>query len=117
MLSDNALARRSPCSPPGSPAGPAGPSRTFGYRRAEILAALFNGVTLVAISIWIFIEAADRFGDPPEVEAGPMLAIAVGGLAVNLRRGADPARATRPRASTSRPRCATCSPTCSARSA
>ena len=65
-------------------ARPAGPSRTFGYRRAEILAALFNGVTLVAISIWIFVAAADRLGDPPEVEAGLMLAVAVGGLAVNL---------------------------------
>ena len=63
---------------------PAGPSRTFGYRRAEILAALFNGVTLVALSIWIFIEAAERLGDPPEVEAGLMLAIAVAGLLVNL---------------------------------
>lgn len=63
---------------------PAGPSRTFGYRRAEILAALFNGVTLVALSIWIFVEAADRFGDPPEVEAAPMLAVAAGGLAINL---------------------------------
>ena len=63
---------------------PGGPSRTFGYRRAEILAALFNGVTLVAISIWIFIEAGMRFGDPPEVEAGLMLVIAVGGLVVNL---------------------------------
>jgi cobalt-zinc-cadmium efflux system protein len=63
---------------------PGGPSRTFGYRRAEILAALFNGVTLVAISIWIFVEAGIRFGDPPEVEAGLMLAIAVGGLAANL---------------------------------
>ncbi len=62
----------------------AGPSRTFGYRRAEILAALFNGVTLVAISIWIFIEAGVRFGDPPEVEAGLMLAIAAIGLLVNL---------------------------------
>ena len=41
-----------------------------GYRRAEILAALFNGVTLVAISIWIFIEAANRFGGPPEVDGG-----------------------------------------------
>ncbi len=61
-----------------------GPTRTFGYRRAEILAALFNGVTLVAISIWIFIEAGIRFGDPPEVEAGLMAAIAVGGLVVNL---------------------------------
>ncbi len=63
---------------------PGGPSRTFGYRRAEILAALFNGVTLVAISIWIFIEAGMRFGDPPEVEAGLMLVIAIGGLVVNL---------------------------------
>ena len=63
---------------------PAGPSRTFGYRRAEILAALFNGVTLVALSIWIFIEAAERLGDPPEVEAGLMLGIAVTGLVVNL---------------------------------
>jgi cobalt-zinc-cadmium efflux system protein len=63
---------------------PGGPSQTFGYRRAEILAALFNGVTLVAISVWIFIEAGIRFGDPPEVEAGLMLAIAIGGLGVNL---------------------------------
>src|SRR4051794_9970473 len=46
---------------------PAGASQTFGYRRAEILAALFNGITLVAISIWIFIEAGIRFSDPPEV--------------------------------------------------
>jgi cobalt-zinc-cadmium efflux system protein len=65
-------------------ARPAGPSRTFGYRRAEILAALFNGVTLVAISIWIFVEAGNRLGDPPEVEAGLMLGIAVAGLVVNL---------------------------------
>lgn len=63
---------------------PGGPSRTFGYRRAEILAALFNGVTLVAISIWIFIEAGIRFGDPPEVEAGLMLVVAAVGLVVNL---------------------------------
>jgi len=63
---------------------PAGPSRTFGYRRAEILAALFNGITLVALSIWIFIEAFRRFEQPPQVEAGLMLAIAVGGLLINL---------------------------------
>src|SRR5918998_3126536 len=62
---------------------PAGPSRTFGFRRAEILAALFNGVSLVAISIWIFVEAADRFRDAPEVDAAPMLVIAAAGLAVN----------------------------------
>jgi cobalt-zinc-cadmium efflux system protein len=63
---------------------PGGPDRTFGFRRAEILAAFVNGVALVAISIWIFIEAYDRFGDPPEVEAGLMLAVAVAGLAANL---------------------------------
>lgn len=65
-------------------ARPAGPSRTFGYRRAEILAALFNGVTLVAISIWIFVEAASRFGSEPEVEGGLMLAVAAGGLVINV---------------------------------
>ena len=63
---------------------PGGPSRTFGFRRAEILAAFVNGVALVGISIWIFIEAYDRFGDPPEVEAGLMLGVAVVGLAANV---------------------------------
>ena len=63
---------------------PVSAKRTFGFQRAEILAALFNGVTLVLISAWIFYEAAQRFGDPPEVLAGPMLAVAGVGLAVNL---------------------------------
>ena len=94
---------------------PAGPSRTFGYRRAEILAALFNGVTLVALSIWIFIEAAERLGDPPEVEAGLMLGIAVAASSSTWSRPGS-CNATRRRASTSPPRCATSSPTCSARS-
>ncbi|MGH2954038.1 MAG: cation diffusion facilitator family transporter [Solirubrobacterales bacterium] len=63
---------------------PSTPARTFGYQRAEILAALFNGVALVAISIWIFIEAAGRFSDPPEVLAGWVLVVACAGLAVNV---------------------------------
>ena len=63
---------------------PATPRRTFGYQRAEILAALFNGVTLVAISIWIFVEAYDRLRDPPEVLGGWVLGVACVGLAVNL---------------------------------
>jgi cobalt-zinc-cadmium efflux system protein len=63
---------------------PPSPRRTFGYQRAEILAALFNGVTLVAISVLIFIEAARRFSDPPDVIGGWMLVVACGGLAVNL---------------------------------
>lgn len=63
---------------------PATLERTFGYKRAEILAALFNGVSLVVVSLWIFYEAAGRIGDPPEVLGGPMLVVAVGGLVVNV---------------------------------
>jgi len=63
---------------------PATPNRSFGYKRAEILAALFNGATLVAISIWIFIEAYQRFFEPPEILGGWMLAVATLGLVVNV---------------------------------
>jgi cobalt-zinc-cadmium efflux system protein len=63
---------------------PATPERSFGFRRAEILAALANGVTLVAVAIWIVVEAWDRLRDPPEVLGGWMLAVAVAGLAVNV---------------------------------
>src|SRR5215216_3102898 len=62
---------------------PATPEKSFGYRRAEILAALANGVTLVAISIWVFVEAYERFLEPAEVLGGPMLAVAALGLLVN----------------------------------
>lgn len=58
--------------------------RSYGYRRFEVLAAWLNGVVLIGISIWIVIEAAARFLDPVEVVPGPMLAIAVIGLIVNL---------------------------------
>jgi len=57
--------------------------RTFGYHRAEILAALLNGSTLIIISMLIFYEAALRLLDPPEVEVPLMLAVAVAGLAAN----------------------------------
>jgi len=63
---------------------PPTPKRTFGYYRAEILAALINGATLVAISIFIFIEAWRRMWQPPQVAGPLMMAIALGGLAVNL---------------------------------
>lgn len=63
---------------------PPTPNWSFGYKRAEILAALFNGVTIVAVSIWIFYEAYSRFQDPPEILGGWMMVVAVIGLVVNL---------------------------------
>jgi cobalt-zinc-cadmium efflux system protein len=65
-------------------ARPATPKRSFGYRRAEILAALANGVALVAIAIWVFVEAIMRMDDPPRILAGWMLVVALAGLVVNL---------------------------------
>jgi cobalt-zinc-cadmium efflux system protein len=58
--------------------------RTFGLYRLEILAALANAVLLFGVAIWIIWEAVQRFSDPPEVLATPMLVVAVIGLAVNL---------------------------------
>jgi len=58
--------------------------RTYGYYRAEILAALVNGAALVVVAILIFIEAYRRLHDPPHVQGGLMMGIAVGGLVVNL---------------------------------
>ena len=63
---------------------PPSPRRTYGYQRAEILAALFNGVVLVAMALLIFVEAWRRLRRPLEVAYLPMGAIALGGLAVNL---------------------------------
>ena len=63
---------------------PSTPERSFGYQRAEILAALANGVILVVLAIWIFIEAWGRLTDPPDVLAGWMAVVAAVGLAVNL---------------------------------
>jgi cobalt-zinc-cadmium efflux system protein len=62
---------------------PATPTKSFGYRRAEILAALANGVTLVAVSVWVFVEAYSRLREPPEVLGTPMLLVAALGLLVN----------------------------------
>ena len=63
---------------------PATPRRSFGYKRAEILAALANGVTLVAVSVWIFVEAFRRLQDPEPILGGWMMAVAVVGLLVNV---------------------------------
>jgi cobalt-zinc-cadmium efflux system protein len=63
---------------------PATPERSFGFRRAEILAALANGLALVAIAIWVFVEAIRRLGDPPRILGGWVLLVAVIGLGVNI---------------------------------
>jgi cobalt-zinc-cadmium efflux system protein len=65
-------------------ARPSTPARSFGYRRAEILAALTNAFLLVAIAVWIFVEAYGRLREPAEVLAGWVVAVGAVGLAVNL---------------------------------
>jgi cobalt-zinc-cadmium efflux system protein len=58
--------------------------KTFGYRRAEILAAAANGIVLGVTAILVVVEAVRRFGDPPHVQGRLMLVVAGLGLAVNL---------------------------------
>lgn len=62
---------------------PSTPRRSFGFQRAEIIAAFVNGLTLVLVSGWVLWEAARRFRDPPDVLGGWMLLVAAAGLAVN----------------------------------
>ena len=59
-------------------------SRTFGYRRFEILAAAFNAVLLFAVAIYVLIEGVKRFVTPEPVQSTGMLVVAALGLAVNL---------------------------------
>jgi len=59
-------------------------SKSYGYHRFEILAALLNGVTLFVIAFFIAKEAYERFLAPPEVASGSMMAIASIGLLANL---------------------------------
>lgn len=63
---------------------PATPQRTYGYLRAEILSALVNASVLLLLSGYILYEAYGRLIAPPEILSGPMLIVALVGLAVNL---------------------------------
>jgi len=63
---------------------PPTPAKTYGYYRVEILAALANAVLLLVVSGFILWEAYRRLLSPPEVLAGPMLAVGAVGLVVNL---------------------------------
>jgi cobalt-zinc-cadmium efflux system protein len=63
---------------------PAGGSMTFGLGRAEILSAEANGLTLLVLGLLIVYGAIRRLVSPPVVDAGPVLAVALVGIAVNL---------------------------------
>ncbi|VAW47818.1 cation diffusion facilitator family transporter, partial [hydrothermal vent metagenome] len=59
-------------------------TRSFGWHRFQILAAFVNGLTLLLIAVWIIIEAVQRFFQPVEVMATPMIIIASLGLIINI---------------------------------
>jgi cobalt-zinc-cadmium efflux system protein len=65
-------------------ARPANRKRTYGYARLEILSALVNGVLLVAITVFIVVEALARFKSPVAVQLGPMALVASIGFGANL---------------------------------
>jgi cobalt-zinc-cadmium efflux system protein len=59
-------------------------TRTFGYYRAEVFAALINSLLLFVVAGYVIFEAVDRFSDPPEVPGWPVLIIGVAGLVANI---------------------------------
>jgi cobalt-zinc-cadmium efflux system protein len=63
---------------------PATPARTFGFYRAEILAAVANALLLFGVAGYILFEAWQRLWAPSEIQSIPMLVVALGGLVVNL---------------------------------
>jgi cobalt-zinc-cadmium efflux system protein len=68
---------------------------TFGFGRAEILAAQGNGITLLVVSVWIVYGAIRRLVSPPVVHGGVVLVVALAGVAVNLAATLVLARADR----------------------
>ncbi|MBV6495992.1 MAG: cation transporter [Acidobacteria bacterium ACB1] len=63
---------------------PATAAKTFGFYRAEILAAFVNGIALVILSIWVVYEAVMRWLSPPEIHGNGLTIVAAGGLIVNI---------------------------------
>lgn len=74
---------------------PATAQRSFGYKRAEILAAFINALSLVVIALVIAVEAIRRFGDPPDVPGGWLIVVAALGIVVNAAGAAFVARGAR----------------------
>ncbi len=69
----NRLARRKPTA-----------KQTYGYKRAEILSAFVNSVTLIAIAIYLIVEAVERFLNPEPVKADLVIYFAIGSIIINL---------------------------------
>jgi cobalt-zinc-cadmium efflux system protein len=63
---------------------PGGARRTFGFQRSEVLAALANGLLLVAVALGIALAALGRLGDPPAIDGAGVLALGLLGLAGNV---------------------------------
>jgi cobalt-zinc-cadmium efflux system protein len=76
-------------------ARPAAGRWTFGFRRAEILSAAVNGITLLVVGGIVLFEAIRRLLDPPATEGGPVLVVALVGVVVNLVAAWVLARANR----------------------
>jgi cobalt-zinc-cadmium efflux system protein len=62
---------------------PGGPRSTFGYHRAEILAALVNALVLLGVCAYVAYAGITRLADPSPVDAGPMVGFAIVGLVAN----------------------------------
>ena len=76
-------------------ARPAAGAWTFGWKRAEILSAAANGITLLVVSGIVGVEAIGRLIHPPRVDGGPMVAVAAAGIVVNIAAAWVLARASR----------------------
>jgi cobalt-zinc-cadmium efflux system protein len=63
---------------------PTDPRRSYGYHRAQVLAAFVNALALFAIVVWIFVEAVQRLLDPPVIQGATMLGVAVAGTIANV---------------------------------
>ena len=76
-------------------ARPADPRRSYGYHRAQVLAAFVNALALFAIVVWILVQAAQRLAQPRPIAGFTMMAVAVAGLLANvavfyaLRKGSE----------------------------
>jgi cobalt-zinc-cadmium efflux system protein len=63
---------------------PTNPRRSYGYHRAQVLAAFVNALALFGVVIWILAEAVDRLSTPRAIEGSTMLGVALAGLVANV---------------------------------